>query len=126
MKRISAYAFFMCVCQEILRYSDASESRLTRSRKYSLNFLVMLIGADELILHIRKNKKRDNESNDVIGKEIRKIVESLGGHLTKKRRPAKWDTSNTKKVGKDKLPKTAAQYEIDFDKLPDLFKALSL
>ena len=33
---------------------------------------------------------------------------------------------NTKKVGKDKLPKTAAQYEIDFDKLPDLFKALSL
>jgi len=85
----------------------------------------MLIGADELILYIRKNGKRKNENNDAIGKEIRKVIENLGGHLTRTRRPAKWDTSVcASNVGRKKLPKTAAQYEIDFDKLPDLFKAL--
>ena len=85
----------------------------------------MLIGADELILHIRKNKKRDKESNDEIGKEIRKIVESLGGYLIAEDVPVMWDTrEGAKNICEICLPKTAAQYEIEFDKLPDLFKAL--
>ena len=86
------------------------------------------IGADELILWLRKNEKAANLPNDEIhglGAEIRRTIEKLGGHLTIKNQACFWaNEDGDKNIGKFNLPKTAAQYEIEVDKLPQLFETI--
>ena len=86
------------------------------------------IGADELILWLRKNGKATNIPNDEIhglGIKICHTIEDLGGHIVTKDQDCYWANENgNKNIGQFNLPKTAAQYALSIDKLPDLFDEL--
>lgn len=84
------------------------------------------IGADELILWLRKNKKAEDKTTIQLGLEILKLVESIGGRLTNHDVPSFWDIdANLKSIDEYKLPKTSSQYLIDSNKLEDLYIAIS-
>jgi hypothetical protein len=84
------------------------------------------IGADELILWLRKNGKAENLSNDGtygLGFRIKRLIEEFGGHLVEENRVCYWEyDKNGKQI---ELPKTAAQYQIDEKQLPALYNELS-
>lgn len=82
----------------------------------------MKIGADEIILHLRKNHLSDKVSNEVLGKKIAEIIRNLGGELLEKDVPVQW--GHEKNVGRENLPKTAAQYEIAEEKLGIIYQKL--
>ena len=85
------------------------------------------IGADELILWLRKNEKAVGKTNEILGEDIRKIIENketIDGKKLEKE-PCYWcDTTGDAFVGKYKLPEHATQYEIDVNQLPALFKKI--
>lgn len=84
------------------------------------------IGADELILWLRKNKKAEKETTKQLGLEILRLIESIGGRLTIHDEPCYWDTvSNLQSIDEYKLPKTASQYIVDSSKIGDLYITLS-
>ena len=88
------------------------------------------IGADELILWLRKNGKAENVPNDEItglGRRIYNlIVEELGGSKVEPSFPCRWETSDeAQSIDKYNLPKTAAQYEIGFDRIEELYRNLN-
>jgi hypothetical protein len=88
------------------------------------------IGADELILWLRKNDKAQNISNDEIqglGLKIRKlIVHELGGRKVTDNHESYWaNLMGDKNVEKFNLPKTSAQYKIDSSKISELYEKLS-
>jgi len=81
------------------------------------------IGADELILSMRKNEVGQNFSNEHLGRKIHDLITlKLGEEMKEKNVQAHWaNETGDKNIAKDNLPKTAAQYEIDTDKLKMLF-----
>ena len=83
----------------------------------------MIIGADELILWLRKNN-HTLEPNERLGKEIRKIIEgdNIGGKLIERNKHSYW--GNEKNANRFNLPKTSAQYEISINKATTLFQTL--
>ena len=88
------------------------------------------IGADELILWLRKNEKAKNVPNDEIvglGRKIHDlIVGELGGRKVKDSFPCRWETNDeAKSIGKYDLPKTAAQYEISVNQLANLYNRIN-
>ena len=88
------------------------------------------IGADELILWLRKNRKAENVPNDEItglGRRIYDlIVSELGGHKVEDSFPCRWETNDdAPSIDKYNLPKTAAQYEIGFDQIEELYRNLN-
>ena len=86
------------------------------------------IGADELILWLRKNNKARNKKTIDLGKEILKLIESLDGRIIDAERDTEcfWDTRiDSKNIGEFLLPKTAAQYEIDTERLNNLYQILN-
>ena len=87
------------------------------------------IGADELILWLRKNGKAINVPNDEIhglGVKIKRTIEELGGHLVEESYECYWaNDDNDKNIGQFNLPKTAAQYQIDENQLPLLYNELN-
>lgn len=88
------------------------------------------IGADELILWLRKNKKTENIPNDEIqglGIKIHNlIVKDFGGEKIADNHPSYWaNLMEDKNVEKFNLPKTSAQYEIDSQKIGQLYENLS-
>jgi len=88
------------------------------------------IGADELILWLRKNEKAKNVPNDEIqglGAKICKlIVDKLGGEKVEDDYQSYWaNLIGDKNVEKIALPKTSAQYEIDVKKMGELYEELS-
>jgi len=82
----------------------------------------MEIGTEEIIYWLRKNEIHKSVSNEILGKKIRQIIEDLGGTLLRKDTISRWD--NTKNVDRFDLPKTSAQYEIDFANLSDLYNQI--
>jgi hypothetical protein len=91
----------------------------------------MKIGADELILWLRKNDKATSIPNDGangLGRIIYHIiVEELSGTKIEENFLSYWaNDSNDKNIGKYNLPKTSAQYEIESLRLPDLYRRLDL
>ena len=87
------------------------------------------IGADELILWLRKNEKAKNIPNDEIhglGVRIHKlIVNELEGVKVIDNHPSYWASLiDDKNVQKFDLPKTSAQYEIDTEKIGSLYETL--
>lgn len=76
------------------------------------------IGADELILWLRKNNKEID--NRVAGRKIADLIISLGGRFTESNEPVLWALSFD-----NNLPRTSQQYIIDVKKLPDLFQTLA-
>lgn len=94
------------------------------------NMETIIIGADELILWLRKNGKAVNVPNDEItglGRQIYDlIVGELGGHKIASSVPCRWETSDgSQSIDKYDLPKTAAQYEISINQLENLFRNLN-
>ena len=88
------------------------------------------IGADELILWLRKNDKAVNIPNDKIhglGLKIHDlIVKEFGGIKIVEDYPSYWgNLINDKNVEKFNLPKTSAQYEIETQKIGQLYEKLS-
>lgn len=79
------------------------------------------IGADELILWLRKNGKATQFDNRTIGRSIANLMEKLGGRFGDSNAPTLWVSSNSD----TNLPHTSQQYIIDVDQLPALFRSLS-
>jgi len=86
------------------------------------------IGADELILWLRKNGRAENVRTIDLGGKIRKTIEeNLDGHIVEREQECFWaNGDNDKNIGEFALPKTAAQYHIDENRLPELYRELSL
>lgn len=87
------------------------------------------IGADELILWLRKNEKAEDVPNDGIqGLGIKiydLIVNELKGIKFTDNHPSYWASLlEDKNVEKYNLPKTSAQYEIETEKLGNLYEKL--
>lgn len=87
------------------------------------------IGADELILWIRKNGKASNIPNDEIhglGVKIHDlIVKELGGIKILDKKESYWSNLiGDKNIDKFGLPKSSAQYTIDSSQLEKLFLEL--
>lgn len=84
------------------------------------------IGADELILWLRKNKKADRYTTIHLGSKISKLIKSSGGRLIVHDEKCFWDTEiNSLFINEDKLPKTASQYIIDSSEMRNLYIVLS-
>ena len=84
------------------------------------------IGADELILRIRKYNDGNKLPNDQIqglGIKIRRLIEELGGEIDKENYQSVWD-DNDSAVNQFNLPKTSAQYVIDYNVLPRLYSQI--
>ena len=89
------------------------------------------IGADELILWLRKNKiglDVSNGGSTGLGKKIHDLIvsERVGGKKVDDNFGAHWQVlMDAKNVEKFNLPKTSAQYEIDTDKIGGLYEEIS-
>ena len=88
------------------------------------------IGADELILWLRKNEKATEIPNDGIQGLGRRIFELMVTDLQGKKiadsESSYWaNLFNDKNIGQHKLPKSSAQYEIDTSQLETLFLELN-
>lgn len=77
------------------------------------------IGADELILWLKKNNKAESIENRILGRKIADLVIKLGGRFAESNEPVLWALSFD-----NGLPRTSQQYIIDVEKLPELFKEL--
>jgi hypothetical protein len=86
---------------------------------------IIKIGADELILWMRKNKIAGTKDTDTVGREILAIITGLGGKKILDNEPAYWDAGGAA-VHARGLPKTSAQYEIEAPRLPELYAALEI
>jgi hypothetical protein len=89
----------------------------------------IIIGADEIILWLRKNNKSINVPNDEINglgiKIFELIVDRLGGKKVIDNNPSYWaNLMGDKNIEKFNLPKTSAQYEIDVNKIGELYEEL--
>lgn len=90
----------------------------------------IIIGADELILWLRKNRNASNipnDGSDGLGMKILDLIENkLGGKKIISSAPSYWASlMDDKNVDQFKLPKTSAQYEISSDKIGLLYEQIS-
>jgi hypothetical protein len=86
----------------------------------------MKIGADELMLWLRKNKKAGDLDNATLGRNIAALIIKLGGELTEEDCRSFWaDDISEVAMAHLKIPITSAQYKIDTNKLPEIFETIS-
>lgn len=125
------HAFFVCVNQCILAQqtngvADSHKVEASSIKQDTMNNI--RIGADELILWLRKNEQAVTIPNDGaqgLGRKIYDLIISLGGKKIADDQACFWESEeNSKNIGQFALPKTAAQYEMDVKKLPELFNTL--
>jgi hypothetical protein len=84
------------------------------------------IGADELILWLRKNDKAVGAENMVLGRRIFDLVSGLGGQLIRENHASVWaDDLSDEAMERHGIPKTSGQYKIDTALLPSIFEELS-
>lgn len=85
------------------------------------------IGADELILWLRKNEKQQKTTTIQLGRKIQTLIEKdLGGKLIDRDKESHWANEDTdKNIGEYGLPKTSAQYKISIDKIGKLYEAIN-
>jgi hypothetical protein len=84
------------------------------------------IGADELILWLRKNNKAVGEENLQLGRKIRDLVRNLGGEPIIDNHRSIWanDMSDVAMANLG-LPQTSEQYSMDSNSLPKLYETLA-
>ncbi len=83
------------------------------------------IGADELILWLRKNNKAVGKTTQDLGAKILVLVESLGGEKLSELQ-CRWErTIGAEGIDKLDLPKTATQYSIKTTEISKLYEQLS-
>ena len=98
----------------------------TQNRDLSMKNTIK-IGADEIILWLRKNGCAVNVPNDGangLGKKIYDLIVDFGGKKIEESKPSLWD-ENDSHVNATGLPKTSAQYVIKVDKLSELYLKIS-
>lgn len=78
------------------------------------------IGADELILWLRKNNKANDVDNFVLGRKIASLMQKMEVHFDVKDEPVIWTFTNN-----DLLPKTSQQYMLNIEILPNIYKEIS-
>jgi len=83
----------------------------------------VVLGSDEMILHIRKTESRPSMDNDQLGALIASWIRNRKGVLLKKDADSLWGKEGDF-VGADRLPMTSAQWELPRALLPDLFTYL--
>ena len=84
------------------------------------------MGNDEFILYIRRHNRGCKLYNDDLGRKIWDQIKNVldpNAIIVAENRAAQWDVNGTE-VARDKLPKTAAQFEFDRAILPELFTFL--
>jgi hypothetical protein len=90
---------------------------------------VIRIGADELILWLRKNNKAadvPNEGFQGLGDKILALIISLGGSKVEDGVTSYWASGpQDKNIGTSGLPKSSAQYEINTSALEQLYDTLN-
>jgi hypothetical protein len=84
------------------------------------------IGADELILWLRKNKKAEGVENSTAGRRISELIQKQGGEPAAADHPSLWagDLSDAA-MARLGIPKTSEQYRVDTALLPAIYEALS-
>ena len=86
------------------------------------------IGADEIILWLRKNRIAIEKPNDGItglgSKILDLIVNQLQGRKVEDSAPSFWDATDPS-VQQFGLPKSSAQYEISVNQLAALYQEIS-
>lgn len=83
------------------------------------------IGADELILWLRKNDKAVDKTTQILGEKIRILIESLGGVKLSELK-CHWECSiSSESIDKLDLPKTSTQYLIKTDIIGKIYEKLS-
>ncbi len=89
--------------------------------------MTVKIGNDELILHIRKNYRNCNISNTQLGKQIWKWLQENepSAKILGSNQQCEWGNSE-EITSETTLPKTATQFQISLDILPQLYKQLSV
>lgn len=83
------------------------------------------IGADELILWLRKNDKASGVTNEILGRKIVDLIYQLQGKKTIDNQDCAWSKDDVNSIGEYKLPKTSAQYEIDREQLSNIYTEIS-
>ncbi len=78
------------------------------------------IGADELILWLRKNHKAENIDNVMLGKRISELMKNTEAEFGTSNEQTLW-TSPYSEVG---LPMTSQQYILDVERIPEIFREL--
>ena len=86
--------------------------------------MLITIGNDELILHIRKNGFGAGKSTARLGRELGEWLTAHGATMVEPDRPSLWGSAGDF-VSADVLPKTATQFRFDVGILPQLFQHLS-
>jgi hypothetical protein len=87
--------------------------------------ILIKIGADELILWLRKNGKAVGKNTPDLGAKILVLIESLGGKKLSELQ-CRWEiTPGANGIDKLDLPKIATQYEISSTKIGDLYESLN-
>lgn len=85
----------------------------------------IIIGADELILWLRKNRKAVNVTNIQLGRRILTTIEGLGGTKFLDDQQSMWEIGSTANNVHDLgLPKTSEQYRIPILILTDIFREM--
>jgi hypothetical protein len=87
--------------------------------------MTIKIGADELILWLRKNNKAINRDNPSLGKLILVKIERLGGRKIELQESYWARSESDMNIGEFNLPKDAHQYEIETKSLEDLYEWLT-
>ena len=83
------------------------------------------IGADELILWLRKNNKAIGKNNPDLGAKILILMNSFGAEKLSEIE-CRWErTVGANGIDKLDLPKNATQYKINTDKIGTLYEALN-
>jgi anti-sigma28 factor (negative regulator of flagellin synthesis) len=84
------------------------------------------IGADELILWLRKNKKAGDVDNATLGRNIADLILKLDGEAVEENCRSFWaDDLSEAAMTRLKIPITSGQYKIDTKKLPEIFEKIS-
>jgi hypothetical protein len=86
----------------------------------------IILGSDELILWLRKNKKAIGITNAVLGHKISDLIHDLGGKLEKEVHPSIWsEYISGVAMAKLEIPATSGQYQVDTKILPEIFERIS-
>ena len=84
-----------------------------------------IIGADEIILRLRKSGKANEVSNLDLGRRILNLISGLGGTRFQDNQMSHWDISlNARNVGNYGLPQTSEQYKIPYDVIKAIYEEI--
>jgi hypothetical protein len=89
-------------------------------------FMQINMGADELILWLRKNGKALGVENSVLGRKIIDLIKNLGGQPIIEDHPSFWENDlSDVSMARLGIPKTSEQYKIDTAILPNIYEELT-